>query len=65
MEEEGSSPQGLTSSPPPPTHPTPPQLDLSSQMDIEQSSPVLPTLHQPAQPSTQRNESFLFSTDPI
>ena len=63
--EEGSSLRGLTSSLPPPTHQNN-SLDSSSLIEIEQSSPTLPTLQLPTQaPTTLRNESFLFSTDPI
>ena len=64
--EEGSSPLGLTSSPPP-IRPTDHESLLLSAMDIEPSSPVLPTIHLPEPPTSteQRNESFLFSTDPL
>ena len=65
MEEDSSPPPP----PPPPSSPPPEQQptnqELESAMDIEPSSPVLPTLPATNTTTALRNESFLFSTDPL
>jgi hypothetical protein len=63
--EEGSSLLGLTSSPPP-IGPTETNAGPTL-MDFDSSSPTLPSIRLPEPPTSteQRNESFLFSTDPL
>ena len=66
MEEGSSPPLGLTSSPPP-IRLLETDFTTATAMHIEPSSPILPTLRLPELPTSteRRDESFLFSTDPL